>query len=689
MNSSHARRLLFGGLASVLLIATALGHGGTYQGPGDTVPPGGGGGGGGGGTTPAPSNPAGGGGRGGVPTGGNPAGPGGNSGGPGGRGTGATTGEVAPDLTNWEFWWAFNKSQYLGLRRALYESLSTEDVFGGEGRASTLAPSQAEIRERVVPALRRALETERQNDIVTGALVALGKIGDVRGEDGSSAFVGVFQGWLPDSSQEISETAAVSLGILADENGVRALTELASDSEAGRKRLGKAEVPLRTRAFAAYGLGLVGARSASNTQRMEIVDVLAGVLAAPPLASPDLEVAALTAIGLTPVDWSDTAGLERQRGASSTRAAEVEFVLRYFADESRPKLVRAHAPAALVHLLSHERAPAAEAGALRERIVRELTRRIGEHTREVEVVRQSCVLALGALTDLDSDSADADARAELRRVTDKGQVQERAFALVALGQIAGRPGSGTDSGTALNQLRGLLVQNLGGASLTLRPWAALGLGISERELDELGSSTFTPSPDVRTALRSALHGSSQEVVGAYAVALGIARDREAAGELRVRLREVKAAGQRGYVALGLGMIGAVDAKAEIERIVRDSKYQPELLQQAAIALGLLGDKTLVPELVKMLSEAHSLASQAAVASALGFIGDARSIEPLVAMLQDQRLTGTARGFATVALGIVADKEELPWNAKISIGINYRANTSSLTTTQGTGLLDIL
>ena len=42
------------------------------------------------------------------------------------------------------------------------------------------------------------------------------------------------------------------------------------------------------------------------------------------------------------------------------------------------------------------------------------------------------------------------------------------------------------------------------------------------------------------------------------------------------------------------------------------------------------------------------------------------------------------------LGIVADKEVLPWNAKISIDANYRANTTTLTNpAEGTGILDIL
>ena len=69
---------------------------------------------------------------------------------------------------------------------------------------------------------------------------------------------------------------------------------------------------------------------------------------------------------------------------------------------------------------------------------------------------------------------------------------------------------------------------------------------------------------------------------------------------------------------------------------------------------------------------------------------ARSVDPLIEMLQNQSVTASARGFAAVALGIVADKEELPWNAKISVNINYRANTPTLTDpAEGTGILDIL
>jgi hypothetical protein len=60
------------------------------------------------------------------------------------------------------------------------------------------------------------------------------------------------------------------------------------------------------------------------------------------------------------------------------------------------------------------------------------------------------------------------------------------------------------------------------------------------------------------------------------------------------------------------------------------------------------------------------------------------------MLQNDTLLPRARGFAAAALGIVADKEALPWNSKIAADLNYRAATETLTSVNtGTGILDIL
>ncbi|MEE8469259.1 MAG: hypothetical protein V3T22_12435, partial [Planctomycetota bacterium] len=204
------------GLAAFLVAPAAESHGGTYRGPGDTVPPGGGGGGGGGGvTTPGPTGP-------GRPAGGGPANApttgGARPGTPGlGPGVAPTTGgaDMGPDLTAWDFWWAFNRDPYLDLRSKVHADgihTGSAEFYLGRGTQAQAKdryrPTQRDIRQRVVPALERALATERNNDIVTGALIALAKIGDVVSEDGKSEFQEIIVEFLKDSNQEVAETAA-------------------------------------------------------------------------------------------------------------------------------------------------------------------------------------------------------------------------------------------------------------------------------------------------------------------------------------------------------------------------------------------------------------------------------------------------------------------------------------------------
>jgi HEAT repeat protein len=128
---------------------------------------------------------------------------------------------------------------------------------------------------------------------------------------------------------------------------------------------------------------------------------------------------------------------------------------------------------------------------------------------------------------------------------------------------------------------------------------------------------------------------------------------------------------------------------DIRNIVTTSTRRPDLLKQAAIALGKLGDKTVADVLLKILNEPEkNVAKLSAVASALAYIGDRRTIDPLADMLFDESITELSRAFAAVALGGVADKENLPWNSKIGGDMNYRAAVETLTNGVA-GILDIL
>jgi HEAT repeat protein len=610
---------------------------------------------------------------------------------PGGRPAAPSTGgNTGPDLTTWDFWWGFNKDQYLNLKAAIYTGIITgsDDFFLGQGTKNQarnqLKPSEEAIRGKIVPALKEALAAEHSNDIVTGALIALAKIGDVKTESGASEFEPLLAKFLSDSNQEIAETASVALGILANDASVKVLSDLALDKPDGRKLVGNKEVNFRSRAFAAYGLGLIGYRTASNQVRQDIAGILIDLLEKPESSTRDVKVAALISLGLVPVEVDKSESPEGKQNYSSSRQTEIKFVEKFFQNDNNNYLTRAHAPTTLARLLKG--APPE----MKEGVAKMLLTAIGNQSKERDEVQQSCVLALGQIGDSDKDKIDGEIRDTLKRIAEDGDQQSRNFAMIALGQVGGRVGEGEEADKGIKQVRDDLLTFLTKGKNHIRPWAGLGIGVMERSILDNSQSGFTPSSTSKDALRSTLKDASNPShTGAYSIAIGIAKDTEAKDLLRDKLKNAPGDEAKGNVAVSLGLIDARDAIKDIQDIVRESKYKPDLLKQAAIGLGLLGDKDLVPELVKMLEEAKGYSSQAAIASALGFIGDSRSIDPLVEMLKRKDITESARGFAAVALGIVADKETFPWNSKISTNINYRANTTTLTGENATGILDIL
>jgi hypothetical protein len=120
----------------------------------------------------------------------------------------------------WSFWWEFNKEPYLNLKSKIQsggQRTGTEGFFLGhsDGKVTekdSLKPTQEQVRQKIVPALIQSLEKETNNDIVTGCLIALAKIGDAPSETGESQFEKVISKFLTDKNQEISETAAVPWG---------------------------------------------------------------------------------------------------------------------------------------------------------------------------------------------------------------------------------------------------------------------------------------------------------------------------------------------------------------------------------------------------------------------------------------------------------------------------------------------
>ncbi|MCB9890037.1 MAG: hypothetical protein H6833_00125 [Planctomycetes bacterium] len=655
-------------VTGTMLALPAFAHGGQYRGPGDTVPPGGGGGGGrsggGGPTTPGPGGPS-------TPGPGGPTTPGpttptGPSGGPA-RGGGPTTGgrgvQLGDDLNQWQFWWEFNKDPFLQLKSRIWSGgtvTGDDDIAVGRGiqetKSDTLRPSESDLKGKVIPALKDALEDPSSNrDIVSSAMVALAKIGN------DPTILPLIKKHLTSGDQEKKETAALAMGISALPEALDDLVALATDNKEGRDMTKATEVDFRTRSFACYGCGLVAFKQTDVAVKRKVFEAMKSILDDKRESRRDVMVAALNAIRLLRPS-SEGEG-------KKLRDEAVDYLLGYIDRSDREVFaqIRAHGYTAIAKLLGRSEGNSKA----KDRIVKAL-----KSNKEKQWIYQSAILALGVMAGPD----DKDASEAIQDYYDKGKDQQaQRFCAIALGQIGGED----------NQkfLRKKLTNSR--TQTIMQPWLALGLGIinfNERKNDA-GSLTDSSVADVRSVYSKT---KSPEPAAGIAIALGIFKDKDVEDEILGRMLDYKNNDEAaGYHAVALGLIGHGLAKEDINQLLEKSERRDKLLTQCAIALGLLGDKEVGLKLVDRLKDdSNPVAVSSALSQALGFIGDRRSIDGLVTLLKNKQLKDIPRAFAAVALGLIGDKEELPWNSKIAVNINYRANVETLTG-NSTGVLDIL
>ncbi len=602
----------------------------------------------------------------------------------------ASFSSTLPDLLAWTWWWEFNKEAFLNLRARLLSALpetGSDDFFLGRDRAAPdtvrQPPTPAQIRDLVLPALLKALEEKKSNDVSAACLIAVARIGEDRPSAERTELAEIIRPFLAHSNQVVAETAAVALGILGSEGAALLLADLALDTTAGRRAVGTSEVGWRARTFAAYALGLIGAQTSMEDVRRFVAHKLARVLETETTSTGDLGIACILALGRVPLEWSgEPLDPDRRRlpPIASSREAEVLHLLRILEAPRRHRLVRAHAPTALAWLLS---APGASAAAgIHQQVVAELVRALGRRSEPIEL-RQSCALALGLLGDDDRDPSDQSIRAALREEIDDPLL--RPFALLSLARVCGRQGPGEPADIA--PWRKELLAILARGDDARSHWAALGLALFVRSRRELGSRDDLEILDV---LLQKLHESRSAIdSGAFSIACGLVGDPDARDALLRQLRRTDEEQGRGYAMLGLALVQAREVVEEIRVLVAEARHRPLLLREGAIALGILGDRKVVELLGTELIEAQSLATQASLAQALGRIGDASAIGPLIEVLQEERHSEGARAFAAAALGIVSDGDLLPWNTIFSLDVNYAAAPPTLYDQNGFGILNLL
>lgn len=681
----------FRAVLGLLLTAPAWAHGGQYRGPGNVVPPSGGGASGGGqfrgpsdvlpgssaggasgagGTTAAPSAPRGLGRAGAAAAGAAP------------RGV-----PVGDDLGRWEFWWEFGKDPFLNLRETIYR-----EAVGDDGQAlwnPRLAARKRDIQppndndlRQVASQLAATLSSSRDRDTSSACIVALAKIGSKRaGFD----LVDLLQPLLKRGDQELRETAALAFGISGDldKETVETVTALIGDTAEGRRLSGRHEVNQRTRAFAAYGAGLLLDRSRKAATSMRLVRALLPIVKRAEVHDRNLVVAAIEALALFPTQW--------QGAAPDTLRSEILATLgAYYRKELGvgDQLIQAHVPTALARLLPRA---SRDAEAWRKQFAEDLQNGLRTRSRAGGVkvnhhIAQSCAMALGTLCEPwnDENSSSHDAGQLLVEVyRDHRDQQTRSFASLALARIGGE------------RARTFLLGELSHANKAIeQPWLAVALGVIAAR-QRAANTHQGVDADAYQEVTDALIRQIDEVrnpstVGAIAIALGLTGTGDARDVLRARLiKHQKRDAVAGYVALSLGLLQDTRAIKDLREVRKNAVRRPFVLLQTVRALGLLGDHTLTEQLIAELQgSGQSLARLSATAAALAQIGDRRCLPALRGLLADEDVTPLTRAFAAVALGGVCDKDPLPWNAIYATQVNYRAATETLTD-GGAGILDLL
>jgi HEAT repeat protein len=366
-----------------------------------------------------------------------------------------------------------------------------------------------------------------------------------------------------------------------------------------------------------------------------------------------------------------------------TRVDQVLAIKAFFEDTAQSYLARSQAPNALARLM--DGAPAS----LRGHVAYTLLAASGPLAQEQREVQNAAVIALGMIGASGQDPLDQEIRNHLERVAYKssGDRSTRYLAMIAMAEVATRKGSGDEPFAGLEPTRRVLQRNLKSSRGETLAWTALALGTLEEDAGARGEAA---SPESARLLAHALEKArSSEVAGAIAIALGMVRDPEANEILLTRMAESGDGYTQGYMALGLGMIGATAAIEPIRQVLSGSTHLPFVVENAAIGLALLGDQETGTRLFGVLDRSANPRVQSSVASAMGWIRDPRPLGDLCNMLADSRRNDTARAWTAVAIGRMCDLDRWPWVGRLSVNVQYDvALPTLLEPIYETGLLDL-
>ncbi|MFH2002982.1 MAG: HEAT repeat domain-containing protein, partial [Planctomycetota bacterium] len=536
----------------------------------------------------------------------------------------------------WEFWWERNKDAYLNLKSRLAEGVNVSGSSGFlTGRGSkdsafnTIRPSQKIIHSTMIPALKGALG-EDHADILDAVALALARI--TASEEAGLVLPDIL-GLLNSKHESAMQSATLGLGVLGAPDPSDALYELLIDSAQGRHLVGRHEVPVKVRAFAALSLGFINNSAGA--------DRLIQVIRRAPDRESDLKAAAITALGLM--------------RNNPRQDAIMDLLIQLLKERKMDPLVKSCVPISLGKLGDPTALPALLA-TFRDK-------------QQSDPVLQSCAIALGLIGEITDEEVIRLLKSYIENGNDR---QTQNFSFMALAQIGANDKAMESHSEAHMALMNFLLKNVVMPDKTAhRPWAALAAAIHARAHGVLQPAVINKIRESFERHKNPSHRA------AMAISLGLLN---AQGEADLLLDEFKASHEdalKGYICVSLGLM---NHKASADRIldVVGATHSDGLRLKAAMALGLMGDRQVVDLLVQVLKNGETVSVTASAARALGLIGDVHAIPLLCEIVGDKKTNDTIRGFAVCALGLIGEKTDLPWYAVITENFNYRSCAASLT-----------
>ena len=636
------RNLVASAFILALCAVPAWSHGGQYKGPSDAAGPNASSG----GAVAPPTNPGGAAAPGpGAPSSGGATVTGAGTGSGQVRGKSArkaTTGggqiELGRGYDVWEFWWENNKDAFLNLKGRLTKTSNTSGSLGmltGRGRkaesaGSSRRPSPTQIRQEVIPNLETLLRSETNRDIIDSAILALGRVAR---EESAEQVVQAAMPLLSHNELSVQTSSTLALGVLASTKATPVLKDLLADSSNGRQAVGGGQVNWLVRSFAALSLGLVDDPDAAAT--------LVGVIDKLPDSDRDIKVCAIVGLGLMSAE--NLSNDDRAFLYAKLKDRKLDDVIKSYIPTTLGKLGDVEAVPTLVDVLSD---------------------------RDTDLyVRQSAAIGLGRLASITDDEV---IEALSDYIKEGRDVQTRHFSFISLAKIGARDEAPQDHAEAHEKIVSLFGREMTKPSKSKHePWAGIGGALYARAHTGEQASMIE-------RLKKAYEGTKDPSdKSAFAVALGLLNSKEMAPVLLDDFLSSKDQDLRGYLAIGLGLCNWTDAAEAMRGIVKNKTTTPTFRLQVATALGLMSDEQAVSTLIETLSTAETLGVSSAVAKALGLIGDKSAIPELQDIADDDDRNDITRAFACVALGIVGEKTDLPWNASISEDNNYRARVPAI------------